>query len=65
MGTEYLVEGVGIGLFAATILNEERKVRIPAADICREDQITRVPMKIYRMIMFSSEHRTSDTLDLT
>ena len=42
-GSNYFVEGVGVGLFAATILNiRERDDPILAADVCREDEITRV-----------------------
>ena len=42
-GSNYFVEGVGVGLFAATMLNiRERKDPILAADVCREDEITRV-----------------------
>jgi diacylglycerol kinase (ATP) len=42
-GSNYFVEGVGLGLFAATILNlEERQDPKLAAAVCREDEITRV-----------------------
>ena len=42
-GSNYFVEGVGVGLFAATILSvRERNDPILAADVCREDEITRV-----------------------
>ena len=42
-GSQYFVEGVGIGLFAATILNiEKRKDRKLAAAASREEEITRV-----------------------
>jgi len=42
-GSQYFVEGVGIGLFAATILSiEERNDPALAAAVGREDEITRV-----------------------
>ncbi len=42
-GSNYFVEGVGVGLFAATMLNiRERKDPILAAEVCREAEITRV-----------------------
>src|SRR5688572_4687610 len=42
-GSNYFVEGVGIGLFAATILNiQNRKDQKLAAATNREDEITRV-----------------------
>ena len=42
-GSRYFVEGVGVGLFAATILRiEERNDPALAAAVCREDEITRV-----------------------
>jgi diacylglycerol kinase family enzyme len=42
-GSNYFVEGVGVGLFAATILSiEERNDPALAAAVCREDEITRV-----------------------
>jgi len=43
-GTNYFVEGVGIGLFAATILNIEKgkDPKLAAAAASREDEITRV-----------------------
>src|SRR4029453_6071503 len=42
-GSNSFVEGVGVGLFAAKMLNiRERKDPILAADVCREDEITRV-----------------------
>src|SRR6201988_5503372 len=42
-GSNYFVEGVGVGLFAATMLSiRERKDPILATDVSREDEITRV-----------------------
>jgi diacylglycerol kinase family enzyme len=42
-GSNYFVEGVGFGLFAATILNlEERQDPKLAAAVCRDDEITRI-----------------------
>jgi diacylglycerol kinase (ATP) len=41
-GSNYFVEGVGVGLFAATILNIRERNPILAADVCREDEIIRV-----------------------
>jgi diacylglycerol kinase family enzyme len=42
-GSNYFIEGFGVGLFAATILSiGERHDPILAADVCREDEITRV-----------------------
>ncbi len=42
-GSQYFVEGVGFGLFAATILNiEEQNDPALAASACREDEIARV-----------------------
>lgn len=41
-GSNYFVEGVGLGLFAATILSIEERNDPIAATACREDEITRV-----------------------
>jgi diacylglycerol kinase family enzyme len=41
-GSNYFVEGVGVGLFAATILSEQRTEPAIVTKACREDEVTRV-----------------------
>jgi diacylglycerol kinase (ATP) len=54
-GSNYFVEGVGLGLFAATILNiEERQDAKLAATVCREDEITRILQILKEQVQ---EHR--------